>query len=176
MHTTLRNGANFRLSFTADSGLGYCKTCWHVFSCAKKQVRVFTADHYTFSTNSFPLDPALYQITSKHFLSSHTAWQTAAKKPWQNWPGRDIWMYWIFYIQIKLWNLNIFHHDALMSLTEEWVNYNQREEIILSSHKFLALFERGWTPIDTDWTQWLKLHLRQHWTECSVRGQKHFYV
>lgn len=154
MHTTLKSDANFRLRFNADSGLGYCRSSWPVFSPARKQVIVITADQYTFATNIFPLDPALYQITSKHCWSTHTAWKTAAKKPLQNWPGRSIWMYWIFYIQIRLWSLNIFHHDALMEHVTQSryllrVNYNQREEIVLSSHSFLVLFERGWTPIRT---------------------------
>lgn len=41
---------------------------------AKEQVRVITTGKCTFDTDSLlPLDPALYQITSKHYWCTHTA-------------------------------------------------------------------------------------------------------
>lgn len=147
------------------------------FSRAKKQVRLITADQYTFAANSF----ALRNCTRSHPNISCSFKLLGRQLPKnisklarkgvsecaEYFIFRLNFETWIFFTVMPWWN---------MSLTEEWVNYSQREEIILSSPNFLMLFEREWAPINTDWTQRLKLHLRQHWTECSVKGQKYFYV
>lgn len=49
--------ASFRFRFSVDSGLGYCRSSWPVFSPAKEQVRIITTEQCTFATDSLlPLD------------------------------------------------------------------------------------------------------------------------